>query len=477
MNKAAIYTVTLIILLFGGCTNNASQVTPAESDPEAEKLFLKNLETHRQWPSFRGYYARGYLDDVNLPDRWDIHTMENVRWKIPIPGLGLSCPVVWDEIVFITTAVSESDQAGIKTGIYGDGTSVEDESVHHWVLYAIHKSSGEVVWKRRAHKGIPEVKRHPKSSHANPTVATDGKHVIAFFGSEGIYCYDFKGNLIWERDFGVLMSSPRGADWAEWEFASSPVIYQNQVIIQADVKEHSFLAALDLDSGDILWKQKRNDWPGWSSPNIYYHQGVARIAVNGYKHRGGYDFKTGKEVWQMSGGGDVPIPTPVQYKDLIFFNSAHGRSNPILAIKTGARGNIRYPVKEQKDASVAWYKARGGSYMQTLLIYKGLLYNMKWNGNLECFDATTGEQLYKVTVDTDSFIASPVAADGKIYVVSEKGEVHIIEAGPDYRSINSFSLGEISLSTPAITEGMIIFRTTGHLIGISSIEDPASHSR
>jgi outer membrane protein assembly factor BamB len=263
------------------------------------------------------------------------------------------------------------------------------------------------------------------------------------------------------------MSSAHGADWAEWEFASSPIIYRDRVIVQADVKENSFLAALDLYTGEIRWKKGRNDWPGWSSPNIYFHQGVARIAVNGYRHRGGYDFETGEEVWKMDGGGDVPVPTPVLYNDLIYFNSAHGRQNPILAVHNSATGKIRYPDSGREEEAVAWFKERGGSYMQTLLVYNGLLYNLRWNGNLTCFDAQTGEEIYRETVDTDSFIASPVAADGKIYTVSEEGDVFILEAGSSYNRIASIPLGEITLATPAITDGMIIFRTTGHLIGIS----------
>jgi outer membrane protein assembly factor BamB len=292
--------------------------------------------------------------------------------------------------------------------------------------------------------------------------------VVAFFGSEGVYCYDFNGTLLWERDFGLLMSSAHGADWAEWEFASSPILCGNHLIIQADVKENSFLAALDPQTGEILWKKERKEWPGWSTPNIYFNNGRARVAVNGYLHRGGYDLETGEEIWSMSGGGDVPIPAPVLYQDLLFFNSAHGRQSPILAIHTDASGKVSYPQAGRNEPAVAWFVERGGSYMQTLLVYRDLLYNLGWNGNLTCYEASSGKQLYRETVAAESFIASPVASDGKIYLVSEQGEVHIIEAGPDFRIIDIIPLGEVTLSTPAISDGIIIFRTTGHLIGIGS---------
>jgi outer membrane protein assembly factor BamB len=456
------------LLLLAGCNGQSTTVSQGQGDPEAETAFLNNLASSRQWPSFRGIYARGTLDGAHLPDQWEMESMENVKWKIPIPGLGLSSPVIWDQTVFITTAVGESGSAGIKTGIYGEGEPVEDDSELEWKVYAIDKTSGEILWERVAHRGTPEVKRHPKSSHANPTIATDGTHVVAFFGSEGVFCYDFNGTLLWKRDFGLLMSSAHGADWAEWEFASSPILYGNHLIIQADVKENSFLAALDPQTGEILWKKERKDWPGWSTPNIYFNNGRARIAVNGYLHRGGYDLETGEEIWSMSGGGDVPIPAPVLYQDLLFFNSAHGRQSPILAIHADASGKVSYPQTGRNEPAVAWFMERGGSYMQTLLVYRDLLYNLGWNGNLTCFEASSGKQLYRETVAAESFIASPVASDGKIYLVSEQGEVHIIEAGPEFRIIDIIPLGEVTLSTPAISDGIIIFRTTGHLIGIGS---------
>ena len=456
---------TFFLLISCGHPPAANSQEPG--DLQAEMEFIENLSTHRQWPSFRGYYARGTLDGAGLPEQWDMESMENVKWKIPIPGLGLSSPVIWEQTIFVTSAVGEPEQHGIKTGIYGEGEPVADESVLEWTVYAIDKESGEILWERVAHRGVPEVKRHPKSSHANPTMAVDGTHAVAFFGSEGVYCYDFSGKLLWSRDFGLLMSSAHGADWAEWEFASSPILHHGKLIILADVKENSFLAALDVETGDILWKKERNDWPGWSTPNIYYHQGRARVAVNGYQHRGGYDLDTGEEVWRMSGGGDVPVPTPVLYADMIFFNSAHGRQSPILAIRNDAMGRIRYPQQAgNKDSSIVWFLDRGGAYMQSLLVYKDLLYNMRWNGNLTCFEAATGNQLYRETVSPESFIASPVAADNKIYLVSETGEVHIVKAGADYELLRVIPLGEISLSTPAIADGMIVFRTTGHLIGV-----------
>lgn len=429
--------------------------------------FSQEINPENQWSSYRGYYARGYQDNANLPDNWNMETKENIKWTTPIPGLGLSCPVLWDDKLFVTTAISEKDDEGFKTGIYGNIGSVNDESVHEWKVYCIDNNTGKIIWEKTAHKGVPAIKRHPKSSHANSTLAIDGRHVVAFFGSEGLYCYDFDGNLLWEKDFGVLKSVFFAVPSAEWEFASSPLIHEGVVIIQCDVMENSFVAAFDVESGKELWKKERDEYPGWSTPNIYYHDNKAIVAVNGYKHRGGYDFETGAEIWKMSGGGDIPIPTPIVTEELIYFNSAHGKESPVLAIKTSAKGDITLKGNETGNEYIPWSKTRGGSYMQTMLVYDNLLYNCRWNGVLACFDPLTGEEYYNEKVgDRISFTASPVASDGKIYVTDDNGKVYIIKAGTKLELITSNDLQEVCMVTPAIHGNTIYFRTIDSIIAI-----------
>lgn len=423
----------------------------------------------RQWPCYRGYLSSGVLDNANLPLSFDIKKMINVKWKTEIPGLGLSSPVIWGDKLFITTAVSKSDNQGIKTGIYGDGMPVPDSSIHDWKIYCIDKYSGKTLWERTAFTGIPKVRRHPKSTHANASVATDGKYAVAFFGSEGLYCYDYKGNLIWKKNLGVLKSVAWDYPAAEWEFASSPIIYNGVLIIQCDVLENSFLAAFELKSGKELWKTNRDEYPGWSTPNIYNNGTKTIIAVNGYKHRGGYDLETGKEVWRMSGGGDVPIPTPVIGKELLYFNSAHGPSSPIYAIKSNVSGDITPETPGELNEFIKWSIPRGGSYIHTLLLYKDHLYNVNWNGSVVCYDATTGKVLYNAKLgNTQSFIASPVASDGKIYIVDERGTVYIIGDGNIFNKIAEFPLNDICLTAPSITDGMIFFRTQKYLIAVGN---------
>ncbi|MBR9997925.1 MAG: PQQ-binding-like beta-propeller repeat protein [Cyclobacteriaceae bacterium] len=187
------------------------------------------------------------------------------------------------------------------------------------------------------------------------------------------------GNLQWKKDFGVLRSVFFAVESAEWEFASSPLIHDGKVIIQCDVMENSFITVYDIKSGRELWKKQRDEYPGWCTPNIYMNNNTTFVAVNGFKHRGGYDLENGEEIWRMSGGGDIQIPSPVTADGVVYFNSAHGSQSPILAIRSDARGDITLEKGATSNDFVKWSIPRGGSYMQTLLVYRDLLYNPDWN--------------------------------------------------------------------------------------------------
>lgn len=423
------------------------------------------LNPERQWPAFRGYMSSGVLDNAALPEKFDVSKSENIRWKVEIPGMGLSSPVIWDDKLFLTSAVSTADKDGFRPGIYGDIAPVNDSSVHNWIVFCIDKNTGKTIWQKTAYSGVPVMKRHPKSTHANTSVATDGKHVVAFFGSEGLFCYDMAGNLLWKKSFGILKSVFFMVKSAEWEFASSPIIHNGVLIIQCDVLENSFVAAYDVASGKELWKTPRNEYPGWCTPNVYTNGGKTFIALNGYKHRGGYDFVTGREVWRMSGGGDIQIPTPITGNGLIYFNSAHGKSSPILAVRTDASGDISLKDNETSNKYISWSLERGGSYMHTMLLYRNKLYNVNWNGTVVCLDPLTGKEIYNGKLGkSKSFIASPVASDGKIYIVDEEGVVYIIDSSDKLNLLAEIPLNDICLTAPAITDGIIYFRTQKYLI-------------
>jgi len=420
------------------------------------------------WPSFRGPLASGIAEGFSAPTTWDVEKRVNIAWKIPIPGLGLSSPIVWGNRVFLSSAIGGQENVQLKIGLYGNVDSVPDNSSHRWMVYCIDKRSGKILWEKTACAGVPKVKRHPKSTHANSTLATNGERVVAFFGSEGLYCYDMEGKLLWSKDLGVLDSGFFTAPAAQWEFGSSPIIVQDMVIVQCDVQKGSFVAAFSVKDGREIWRTSRDEVPTWGTPTLWAAAGETQIIVNGFKHIGSYDARTGKERWKMMGGGDIPIPTPVVSNGLVFITNAHGRLSPIYAIRLSAAGDISLQGEQTSNEHVAWSVARDGAYIATPIVYRDHLYNCRWNGVLGCYEAATGNRLYQERIGggTSAFSASPVASDGKIYFTSEEGDVYVVKAGPEHEILAKNSLGEVCMATPAISEGTLLFRTQNHLLAI-----------
>ncbi|MCW5977609.1 MAG: PQQ-like beta-propeller repeat protein [Bryobacteraceae bacterium] len=432
-------------------------------------LFLACLacaaqDTH--WPSFRGPNASGVADGYPAPVSWNIEKSENVRWKTAIPGLGHSSPVIWGDRIFVTTAVDEKKDSSLKVGLYGNIEPVTDDAAQAWKLLCLDRKSGRILWERTAHSGVPKIKRHPKSTHANPTPATNGRQVIAFFGAEGLYAYDFDGKLLWKKDLGVLDSGFFVAPEAQWGFASSPVIHDDLVIVQCDVLTKPFLAAFRLKDGSEAWRTPRTDVPAWSTPTVADGE-KAQIIVNGFKHIGGYDARTGREIWKLRGGGDIPTPTPVLGHGLAFITNAHGGMSPIYAVRLTATGDISLKEGERSNWHVAWSQPREGAYMPTPVVYGDYLYMGRDNGVLSCYRAVTGERLYQERLGKGGgFSASLVAADGKVYVSSEEGDVFVVQAGPEFRLLATNSMDDLTMATPAISEGTLYFRTRRSLIAI-----------
>jgi outer membrane protein assembly factor BamB len=418
------------------------------------------------WPSFRGTNASGVADDQPLAAEWDVPASRNVAWKTPIPGLGNSSPVIWGNRLFVSTAVSGANNTEMKTGLYGDVASVQDDSSHRWMVYCLDTRSGKIVWEKTVVSGVPKVKRHPKSTHASSTLATDGRRVVAFFGSEGLYCFDMDGKLLWKRDFGILEAAWYVAPDAQWETGSSPVIYGDMVLIQCDVLHDSFLAALSLEDGHDIWRTPRTDVPTWGTPTVLAGGAHAQVVVNGYKHAGGYDLETGKEVWRLSGGGDIPVPTPVVSNGLIFLTGAHGPLAPVYAVKATATGDVSLKPNETSNEYVAWSTPREGAYMATPIAYRDLLYNIRWNGVLVCYEAASGKRLYQERLAPTAFTASPVAGDGKVYFPSEDGDVFVVKAGPAFSLIAKNLMGDVCMASPAIADGTLYFRTRSQVVAI-----------
>jgi outer membrane protein assembly factor BamB len=422
------------------------------------------------WPQFRGISAQGIAEGFPTPTEWNLAANKNVRWKVALPGLGLSSPVIWGNLLCVTTAISGQKDAGIKAGLYGNIQPVADDTVHEWRVECLDKKTGATVWERTAYSGVPKIKRHPKSTHANSTLATDGQHLVAFFGSEGLYAYDLKGKPLWKKDLGVLDAGFYIVPGAQWETGSSPIIHDGVVVVQADVQKGSFLAAFDVATGRELWRSTRDDVPTWSTPTVHQVNGKWQIVVNGMRHAGAYDFKTGQEIWRLTGGGDIPVPTPVVHDGLIYITNAHGIAAPVYAVRTTATGDVSLPAGTASNEGVAWSQQRDGGYMCTPLVYQGIVYIVKFNGVLTAYDARSGERKFqeRLAGGTAAFTASPVASDGKIYLANEDGQVFVIKAGPTYEMLAMNDMGSPVLATPAISEGQLFVRTAGHIVALAN---------
>jgi len=441
-------------------------------------LGLAGLEAQRaaprpgiDWPAFRGLQATGVADNAPLPSTWDVPAGKEVRWKTTIEGLGHSSPVIWGDRIYITTAVSGAADNSLRPGLYGAITSVNDDSVHTWKLICLDKSTGKVLFSKNILSEVPKVKRHMKSTHANTTVATDGTHVVAMLGSEGLYAFTMNGEVVWKKDFGVLDAGYYMVPDAQWEFSSSPVIHDGVVLVLADVQKNSFLAAFDLNTGAERWRTARTDVPTFGTPTIHSANGRTTVIVNGWHHTGGYDFTTGREVWKLDGGGDIPVPTPIVAGGLIYITNAHGSLSPVYAIREGAAGDISLTGGATSNKYVAWSVPRDGSYMATPIVYRGVLYVCRWNGILGAFDPASGERLYQERLGegTSAFTASGVAGDGKLYFTSEEGDVFVVAAGRSFELVAKNTLGELVFATPAISEGTLFFRTGQSMVAIGTV--------
>jgi outer membrane protein assembly factor BamB len=419
------------------------------------------------WPQFRGEGASG-VGAGSPPVEWDGESGKNILWKAEIPGLGHSSPIIWGDRIFLTSAVPETGESTLKVGLYGDIKPVEGEGPQKFNLYCLDRKTGKILWERTAYAGQPKIKRHPKSTHASPTPVTDGKRVVVSFGSEGVYCYDFSGKLIWKLDLGVLDSGYYVAPDAQWGFASSPIIRDGVVIIQADVQKNSFLAAVDVATGKELWRTSRDDVPTFGTPAVlpYTADGAKglQVVVNGWRHMGGYDFKTGKELWRLKGGGDIPVPTPVMLDGLIVITSAHGQARPIYAIRTDASGDIT-----ENHKGIAWTVDRAGNYMETPLLDSGLGYFCFDNGILSVYQLATGEKLYQQRLGggTSGFTSSPVAVADRLYITNEDGHSYVLAKGREYKALHENELGETVMATAAISGDVLYIRGRKHLFAIA----------
>ena len=418
------------------------------------------------WPQFRGSNLSGVSDDAT-PVTWNLESGENIRWQTTIPGLGHASPIVWQDRIYVATAVKPGSKAQLKVGLYGDISSYTETELHQWRLLCLDKVSGKIIWDKLELESVPRTQRHTKATHCNSTPATDGQHIVALFGSEGLFCFDMDGKEIWRKDLGRMEAGYYAVSNTSWGFAGSPVLCDGKVIVQCDVSSEQFLAAYDVKDGGQVWRAPRKDVPTWSTPVIARSPTRTQVIVNGWKQIGGYDFATGNQLWTLAGGGDIPVASPILAGDAVILTSAHGRHRPMRAIRLDASGDITPSEIGGTNQAIVWSHARKGNYLETPIAVSGLIF-ADLDGIVTSFDAKTGEVQYSERIGGggQGFTASPVAAYGKIYFTGEQGDVFVLPAEKHFSVLATNKLGGLCLSTPAISEGTLFFRTTEKLIAI-----------
>ena len=441
---------------------------PAATPPAAPPVDSKPAPrtAARNWPGFRGDNAAGNGDGQGAVVEWDVETQQNVRWKTAIPGISNASPVVWGNRVFVVTAVSSAGDKTFRTGLYGDVAPVNDFSEHTWKIYSLDKATGKILWEREAFKGAPKVKRHTKASQANSTPVTDGRRVVAMFGSIGMLAaWDMDGKPLWQVDLGVLDSGWFFDPDTQWGHSSSPLMHDGKVIVQADRQKDSFIAAFDAATGKERWRTARDEISTWGTPTVFRAGAREQIVTNGPKIRG-YDPATGKLLWTLGPNSEVTVGTPVVGNGVVYVTGGYPPARPVYAIRPNASGEISLTKDQSSNEVIAWSNGEG-TYIPTPIFYNGVLYTCANNGVVTAYDGETGERLYRARVGGGgSFSASPVAADGRLYFANEDGDVYVARAGRTYEEIAKNEMKEVIMSTPAISDGVMIVRTLGHVYGI-----------
>jgi len=421
----------------------------------------QHAETNHNWPGLGGPDGTSISTETELPIEWS--ATKNVAWKTPIAGRGHSSPIVWGDRIFLTTAIKgdEVPDHGPALHTFGGSPFVHPDAVdaefsHQYRVIALDVDGGGVVWDRLAAEGLPYDDRHRMSSFAAPTAATDGEFVYAYFGTPGLFAYDFDGNLQWSAKIGEIRTLGLGV-------GSSPVLAGDLVIIQADEDhgDYSTLVAFDKRTGEEVWRVARQIEVSWTTPVVITVRGRTELLTSGREWLISYDPPTGEELWRMQGVGGYAIHRPLIHGDTMIATAGYPQKM-VKAVKLGGRGDLT------DTDYLAWSYTKGTAYIPSNLAYDGYVYLLNDQGILTCLDADTGKIVYeggRMPV-AQRFSASPVAFDGKFLMSGNDGEVFVIRAGPEFEVLSVNSMGEGIWASPAIANGRIYIRTLDHLWAI-----------
>jgi outer membrane protein assembly factor BamB len=420
--------------LWGGTSELGSPFSAGAVEaqqPVDLRIIVAEGEGQDYWPNWRGPSGQGLVDDSGYPDTWS--DTENVLWKVSVPGIGHSSPIVWGDQIFLTTS-------------YDNGTKM--------AMLSYHRSNGELLWETP----VPFASRehiHTKNSHASATAVTDGEMVFASFGQQGLMAVDLDGNLVWHNQIENL-DNYHGS-------AGSPVLYENTVIIYQDHRGRSFVAAFDKQTGEVAWRQDREASTGWGTPIIIDTGERDELIVSSQSKVYSYDPGTGEEYWTVDGNLFEVIPTPVVGHGLVFASS--GRAGPTFAIRPGGTGDVT-------DSHVAWRTQKGSPFVPSAIVVGEYLFMMNDMMSIVTnYEAATGKLVYQGRLgraSREGFSASPVALDGKVFFTNDVGQTFVLEIGPEFKLLHVNELNARTLASPALVDGTWYFRTDSELIAIGN---------
>jgi outer membrane protein assembly factor BamB len=450
-------SVSALVLV--GASLALAAAVPAASPDKATLV-----DAARYWPQWRGPLLNGVAPLARPPFEWS--ETKNVRWKVGIPGKGSATPVVWGDRLYVLTAVPGEKRAPAQApppaeASAGGGRpplSTPPDAVQKFTVMALRRDDGKVLWERVVREELPHEGTHATGTFASASAVTDGERVYAHFGSRGLYALDASGKVVWEKDLGdmtVKLSFGEG---------SSPALAGDRLFVQWDHEGESFIVALDRKTGRELWRQNRDEGTSWATPLVVDHAGRAQVVTSATSRVRSYDAASGDLLWETPGMTQNAIPTPVHADGLVFLTSGF-RGNALLAVKLAeAKGDLA------ATQAIAWRLDRDTPYVPSPLLYGYELYFLKGNnGLLSCFNARTGERLYgpERLEGVPNVYASPVGADGRIYVAGREGATAVVQRGPAFKLLATNTLDDGFDASPVAVDGELYLRGQRFLYRIS----------
>lgn len=427
-----------------------------------------SVDALQGWSSWRGPLGTGSAASGSPPTQWAEETEQrpakNIAWKVEIPGLGSSSPIVWQDRIYLTTAI-ETDRHQASTAVEPHDTRAQAPPTVVWefAVLALNRSDGSLCWARTVAEAVPHEGAHRTNSHASGSPVTGGEHIYASFGSRGVYCLDMAGEVVWSKDLGIMRTRRQYGE------GSSPALYRDRLIVNWDHEGDSFIVTLDKRTGEELWRQPREEQTSWSTPIVVEVNGRAQIIINATTASRGYDLETGEVIWSLSGMTENSIPVPMYDRGVVYLMSGY-RGQMLQAVRLEhATGDL------EGSRHVLWTHQRNTSYVPSGALYNGCLYFLRGNSAmLSCLDAKTGEVLYEGQrlSGLRSVYASPVCVDGRVYVTSRDGVTMVISAGPQFKELAINRLDDPVDASPAIIGDRIYMRGQRHLYCIAECSDP-----